>query len=108
MYRLAYSGIIRGILAHGRREVQGRKVTLQRACRRKEKLQLPTHERQLNSLLVHLNCNRLFIQPNKQESNREYGRGNRVRKQINYSDETNNDDGLFNIAELDDFDNNAD
>ena len=31
-----------------------------------------------------------------------------MRKQINYSDETNNDDGLFNIAELDDFDNNAD
>ena len=40
--------------------------------------------------------------------NKEYGRGNRIRKHINYSDEKNNDDELFRIAELDDFYNNGD
>lgn len=38
------------------------------------------------------------------EINKEYGRGNRVRKQINYSDEA--DDQMFNMTEIDDYDNN--
>lgn len=38
------------------------------------------------------------------EISKEYGRGNRVRKQINYSDEA--DDQMFNITEIDDYDNN--
>jgi hypothetical protein len=44
-------------------------------------------------------------QPKNLESNKEYGRGNRVRKQINYSDEAA-DDQLFNMTEIDDYDNN--
>ncbi len=37
--------------------------------------------------------------------NKEYGRGNRVRKQINYSDEVI-DDQVLNITEYYDEDNN--
>lgn len=37
--------------------------------------------------------------------NKEYGRGNRIRKHINYSDEAI-DDQVFNITDLDDEDNN--
>lgn len=39
------------------------------------------------------------------DANKEYGRGNRVRKQINYSDEMI-DDQVLNITDFDDEDNN--
>ena len=43
-----------------------------------------------------------FIEtPRNLEINKEYGRGNRVRKQINYSDQVI-DDQVLNFNELDD------
>ena len=45
------------------------------------------------------------MQPKNPEEFREYGRGNRARRQINYSDEPG-DDQIFNMADLDD-ENNA-
>jgi hypothetical protein len=44
-------------------------------------------------------------QPKNTDANKEYGRGNRVRKHINYSDEAI-DDQVLNITEFDDEDNN--
>jgi hypothetical protein len=55
--------------------------------------------------LVHLNCTSFTSQPRNLDINKEYGRGNRARKQINYSDEVT-DDQIFNMNELDDYDNN--
>ena len=45
------------------------------------------------------------MQPKNLEVNKEYGRGNRVRKQINYSDEVI-DDQVFNITDFYDEENN--
>lgn len=45
------------------------------------------------------------IQPKNTDANKEYGRGNRARKQINYSDEAI-DDQVLNITDMDDEENN--
>lgn len=42
-----------------------------------------------------------MTQPKNPEANKEYGRGNRIRKQINYSDQAI-DDQVLNITEFDD------
>ena len=54
--------------------------------------------------MVHRNSTFPPIQPKNPEANKEYGRGNRHRKQINYSDEAI-DEQVFNM-DYDD-DNNA-
>ena len=36
--------------------------------------------------MVHLDCKYVDTQPKNPEENKEYGRGNRARKHINYSD----------------------
>lgn len=56
--------------------------------------------------MVHRDRNTIFTQPKNPNANREYGRGNRHRKQINYSDEAI-DDQVFNITDYDEEDNNA-
>jgi len=45
------------------------------------------------------------MQPKNMDINKEYGRGNRIRKQINYSDEVI-DDQVLNITDYYDEDNN--
>ena len=48
--------------------------------------------------MVHRNSINYSTQPKNPESSKEYGRGNRARKQINYSDAAI-DDQLFNMTE---------
>lgn len=50
--------------------------------------------------MVYLNSIYYIIQPKNVDINKEYGRGNRARKHINYSDEVI-DDQVFNITDLD-------
>ena len=48
----------------------------------------------------------LLIQPHKQpEKIREYGRGNRVRKQVNYCDDDANDEANGGIEDYEDMEN---
>ena len=56
--------------------------------------------------MVRRNSTHYLIQPRNPDAGKEYGRGNRLRKQINYSDEAI-DDQVFNITEYDDDENNA-
>ena len=50
--------------------------------------------------MVRINSISLTIQPKTTESTKEYGRGNRIRKQINYSDEAL-DEHMLNMTEFD-------
>ena len=98
-------GIIWRIQQNGWTKICLGEVVLPLTWAGQEKLQLPSYEGVLDTFMVHLDSILYFIQPKNLEINKEYGRGNRVRKQINYSDEVI-DDQVLNITDYYDEDNN--
>lgn len=111
-YYISHSGITGTIPADGRVALREIAQDLQELLRpeadrrvagRNQGSQLSPHVRRRNPLLVHRrrSGNTPLMQPKTTEKAKEYGRGNRVRKQVNYCDDANdaNDDQMLNSVD---------